>query len=73
MRGGSAQGRSGWAGWETPARRFRDQRDEACAESIRRASGAGESERPIVVRKRGNARGAKGSWQERCGLKENRG
>jgi hypothetical protein len=35
--------------------------------------GAGESERLVVVTKRGNARGAKGPWQERCGLKENRG
>ena len=56
-----------------PCRRLRDERDEACAESIRRASVAGESERPIVVLKRGNARGAKGPWQVRCGRKENRG
>ena len=56
-----------------PCRRHRDERGEACAESIWRAAGAGESERPVVVLKRGNARGAKGPWQERCGLKENRG
>lgn len=56
-----------------PCRRSREERDEAFAESIRRAPGAGESERPIVAMKRGNARGAKGPWQERSGLKENRG
>jgi hypothetical protein len=38
-------------------------RSKARAESIRRALGAGESERPIVALKRGNARGAKGPWQ----------
>ena len=46
--------------------------DETTAEAIRPWLGAGESERPVVVRKRGNARGAKGPWQERSGLKENR-
>ena len=38
-------------------------RGEACVESIRRALEAGESERPVVAPKRGNARGAKGPWQ----------
>lgn len=52
---------------------FRDERDKAYAETIRCALAVRESERPIVVMKRGNARGAKGPWQERCGLKENRG
>jgi hypothetical protein len=47
-----------------PCRRFRKVRDEACAKSIRRAPGVGESERPVVARKRGNARGAKGPWQD---------
>lgn len=56
-----------------PCRRPREERGEACAESIRRAPGVGESERPVVARKRGNARGAKGPWQERSGLKKNRG
>jgi hypothetical protein len=51
----------------------REERGETYAESIRRVLGAGESERLVVVTKRGNARGAKGPWQERCGLKENRG
>jgi len=36
---------------------------EARVESIRRALETGESERPIVALKRGNARGAKGPWQ----------
>jgi hypothetical protein len=38
--------------------------EEARAESIRRELEAGESERPIVASKRGNARGAKGPWQD---------
>src|ERR1700678_3273113 len=38
--------------------------EEARAESIRRVLAAGESERPIVAMKRGNARGAKGPWQD---------
>jgi hypothetical protein len=54
-----------------PGHRFRRERNEVFAESIRRALEARESERPIVARKRGNARGAKGPWQERSGLKEN--
>lgn len=56
-----------------PCRRSREERDKACAESIRRTLGVGESERLVVAVKRGNARGAKGPWQERSGLKENRG
>ena len=55
-----------------PGLRSRVKRDKAFAESIRRALGTGESERPIVAVKRGNARGAKGPWQERSGLKKNR-
>lgn len=51
----------------------REERGKTYAESIRRMLGAGESERPVVVMKRGNALGAKGPWQERSGLKENRG
>lgn len=56
-----------------PCCRFREVRDRAFAESIRRASGAGESERPIVAMKSLKGEGAKGPWQERSGLKENRG
>lgn len=56
-----------------PRRRSREERDEAFAKSIRRAPGAGESERPIVALKPRKRGGAKGPWQERCGLKENRG
>ena len=44
---------------------------KARAESIRRVLGAGESERPIVAMKRGNARGGEGALAERSGLKEN--
>lgn len=56
-----------------PCRRPREERGKADAKSIRRVLGTRESERPVVVRKRGNARGAKGPWQERSGLKKNRG
>jgi hypothetical protein len=78
--GGAFRGKRGqragkeWLGrLGAPRRRPREERGEAHAETIRRALGAGESERPIVARKRGNARGAKGPWQERSRLKENRG
>lgn len=56
-----------------PCHRPRDERGKTHAESIRRVLGVGESERPIVAEKRGNARGVKGPWQERSGLKEHRG
>ena len=53
----------GWLGrLGDPRRQPREERGEARAESIRRAPGAGESERPMVAMKRGNARGAKGPW-----------
>jgi hypothetical protein len=55
-----------------PRHRSREERGKTRAESIRRELEAGESERPIVVLKRGNARGAKGPWQKQSGLKENR-
>ena len=54
-----------------PGHRFRHCRNKARAESIRRVLGAGESERPIVAMKRGNARGGEGALAERSGLKEN--
>jgi|SRR4051794_4099862 len=54
-----------------PCLRPRAERGEARAETIRRALETGESERPVVALKRGNARGAKGPWQERSGLKKN--
>jgi hypothetical protein len=56
-----------------PCPRPREKRGETYAETIRRVSRAGESERPIVAKKRGNARGAKGPWQERSRLRKNRG
>ena len=65
LRGGWGQ-RTGtvWLGrLGDPGRWLRQKRSEACAESIRRTLGVGESERPIVAKKRGNARGAKGPWQ----------
>jgi hypothetical protein len=68
---GQRAGKVGLGRLGAPAQRFRQKRDKACAESIRRALEGGESERPIVALKRGNARGAKGPWPERSGLKEN--
>jgi hypothetical protein len=62
-RRGQRAGKVGLGRLGDPGRRSRFQRDEAHAESIRCALVAGESERPIVAVKRGNARGAKGPWQ----------
>jgi hypothetical protein len=55
-----------------PCCRFRDKRNKTWTETIRSVLVAGESERPIVAEKRGNARGAKGPWQERSGLGKTR-
>lgn len=70
---GQRAGKEGLGRLGDPRRQSRKERGKARAESIRRAPGVGESERPIVAGKRGNARGAKGPWQEPSGLKENRG
>jgi hypothetical protein len=76
--GGDLRGRWGqragkvWLGrLGDPRVRSRSERGEACAESIRCALELGESERPIVATKRGNARGGEGALAERSGLKEN--
>jgi hypothetical protein len=42
------------------------------SEDISWALAVGESERPIVAKKRGKARGAKGPWHERSGLRKPR-
>jgi len=68
---GQRAGKVGLGRLGDPGHRLRVKRGEACAESIRRALEIGESERPVVAWKRGNARGAKGPWQERSRLKEN--
>ena len=52
-----------------PGCRSREERGEAFIESIRWALETRESERPIVAEKRGNARGAKGPWQEEADSK----
>ena len=57
---GQRAGKVGLGRLGDPGRLFREKRDEVDAETIRRSLVAGESERPIVVTKRGNARGAKG-------------
>jgi hypothetical protein len=71
LRGGWGQraGKVGLGRLGDPSHRFRAARDEVSAESIRRALEAGESERPIVAMKRGNARGAKGPWQNEADSK----
>jgi hypothetical protein len=57
-----------------PWLRFREEQNEAHVESIRQVLEAGESERPVVaMRLRSSRGGAKGPWQERCGLRKNRG
>ncbi len=62
-RRGQRAGKVGLGRLGDPDCRFRFRRDEAHAESIRPVLVVGESERPIVAVKRGNARGAKGPWQ----------
>ena len=52
-----------------PCLRPRKERGKVPAESIRRALETGESERPVVAMKRGNARGAKGPWQDEADSK----
>ena len=69
---GQRAGKVGLGRLGDPCCRFRDKRDKTRTETIRAVLGAGESERPIVAKKRGNARGAKGPWQERSGLGKNR-
>jgi hypothetical protein len=71
-RGGQRAGKVGLGRLGDPGRRFRELRNEAFVEAIRRALGIRESERPVVALKRGNARGAKGPWQNESGLKKNR-
>ena len=51
---------------------LREEGSQGRREDISGALTVGESERPIVARKRGNARGAKGPWQERSGLRKPR-
>lgn len=54
-----------------PCDRFGQQKpNKTRSKSIRGVLGAWESERLVVAMKRGSARGAKGPWQKRCGLKE---
>jgi len=68
---GQRAGKVGLGRLGDPHRRFRVERNAVHAESIRGGLGMGESERPVVAKKRSNARGAKGPWQERSGLQEN--
>src|SRR5438552_7744148 len=67
---GQRAGKVGLGRLGDPCCQLRQKRDEGRIESIRWALGAWESERLVVAMKRGNARGAKGPWQERSGLKE---
>jgi len=59
---GQRAGKVGLGRLGDPGHRLRVKRGEACAESIRLALEIGESERPVVAWKRGNARGAKGPY-----------
>jgi hypothetical protein len=51
---------------------LREEGSQGRREDISGALTVGESERPIVAKKRGNARGAKGPWHERSGLRKPR-
>jgi len=62
---GQRAGKVGLGRLGGPRRRPRVERGKASTESIRCVPGVGESERPVVARKRGNACGAKGPWP--CG------
>ena len=66
---GQRAGKVGLGRLGDPARRFREERDEAFVEAIRRTLASRESERPVVAPKRGNARGAKGPWQNEADSK----
>jgi hypothetical protein len=70
---GQRAGKVGLGRLGGPCLRPREERGETSAETIRRVLRVGESERSIVAKKRGNARGAKGPWQERSRLRKNRG
>jgi hypothetical protein len=67
---GQRAGKVGLGRLGDPCCRLGSKRDKMHSESISCALGAWESERLMVAMKRGNARGAKGPWQERSGLKE---
>src|SRR5919108_4866093 len=49
-----------------PCRQLREERSEMHSESISCALTVWESERPVVAKRRGNARGAKGPWLGRA-------
>jgi len=75
--GGTLRGRRGQRAGKVelgrlgePCHRQREQRGEMNTKSIRCALVEWQSERLVVVKKRGNARGAKGPWQKESGLKE---
>jgi RNA-directed DNA polymerase len=70
VKGDGAQGKFGWADWETPAVGQGSEGGKESSEEISCLLTVGESERPIVARRRGNARGAKGPWHERSGTKK---
>jgi hypothetical protein len=68
---GQRAGKVGLGRLGDPCCRLRPERDQTHIESIRWALVAWESDRLVVAKKRGNARGAKGPWQKkRSGLKE---
>jgi hypothetical protein len=68
-RRGQRAGKVGLGRLGDPDGQFRGERDEALVEAISRALEIRESERPVVASKRGNARGAKGPWQNEADSK----
>jgi len=62
---GQRAGKVGLGRLGGPCHRPREEPGKTRTESIRRVLGVGESERPVVAMKLGNARGAKGPWP--CG------
>ncbi len=68
-RRGQRAGKVGLGRLGDPDGQFRGERDEALVEAISRALEIRESERPVVALKRGNARGAKGPWQNEADSK----
>ena len=69
---GQRAGKVGLGRLGDPGRRPGKGRGKGHSEEISWVLAVGESERPIVARKRGNARGAKGPWHERSGLRKER-
>ena len=71
-REGPRAGKVGFGRRGDPGRWLRENRGKERSEEISCVLAVGESERPVVASERGNARGAKGPWHERSGLRKER-